>query len=201
MNRYCFDLKTVQFKKVAIKGQLMNNYFPPKDFSERIEQALLHSEQQHLSNTSFYVSHHTLQNNWSKQFQTHVSKYLNTDNVEILEHLSNEEYDQLLSENIVFIYLIDASAVNTLIECIIRNTPILINRHPAVVELLGENYPLYYGIQPSYFEMNQSLQRLLQQPKIIWKAYQHLTRINKNQFHMDTFIQELEKLFMTVNSH
>lgn len=202
MNRYCFDLKTVQFKKVAIKGQLMNNYFPPKDFSERIEQTLLHSEQQHLShlsNTSFYVSHHTLQNNWSKQFQAYVSKYVNTDNIEILEHLSNEEYDQLLSENIVFIYLIDASAVNTLIECIVRNTPILINRHPAVVELLGEDYPLYYGIQPTYFEMNQSIQRLLQQPKIIWKAYRHLTRINKNQFHIDTFIQELEKLFMTLN--
>ena len=54
-------------------------------------------------------------------------------------------YDILLSNNIVFIHLIDASANNTIIECIIRNTPIIVNRLDAVVEYLGVDYPLYYN--------------------------------------------------------
>jgi len=54
-------------------------------------------------------------------------------------------YDILLSKNIVFIHLIDASANNTIIECIIRNTPIIVNRLEAVVEYLGKDYPLYFN--------------------------------------------------------
>ena len=62
--------------------------------------------------------------------------------VEVMEHLSDSAYDELLSENVVFLNLIDASAVNTVIECIVRNTPLIINRLPAIVEILGEDYPL-----------------------------------------------------------
>lgn len=59
-------------------------------------------------------------------------------------HLPNDEYDDLLSENVVFLNLFDASANNAVIECIARATPLLINPHPAVVEYLGEEYPFYY---------------------------------------------------------
>jgi hypothetical protein len=38
----------------------------------------------------------------------------------------------------------DANAHNTIVECIKFNTPIIINKLPAVVEYLGEDYPLYY---------------------------------------------------------
>ena len=62
--------------------------------------------------------------------------------VEVMEHLSDSAYDELLSDIVVFLNLIDASAVNTVIECIVRNTPLIINRLPAIVEILGEDYPL-----------------------------------------------------------
>jgi hypothetical protein len=55
-----------------------------------------------------------------------------------------EEYDELLSKNIVFIDLFDAAANNTVVECIIRNTPIIVNKIEGVVDYLGENYPLYF---------------------------------------------------------
>jgi hypothetical protein len=64
---------------------------------------------------------------------------------EKLMYLPNSEYDRLLVENIVFVYLYDASANNTVIECIVRNTPILINPLEAVKEYLGDDYPLYYN--------------------------------------------------------
>ena len=67
-------------------------------------------------------------------------------NINFIEHVDNKNYDLLLSENIVFVNLVDASAVNTIIECIVRNTPIIVNKIPAVVEMLGENYPMYYTL-------------------------------------------------------
>jgi hypothetical protein len=55
------------------------------------------------------------------------------------------EYDELLSQNIVFVDLFDASANNTVLECIVRRTPIIVNRLEGVVEYLGEDYPLYFS--------------------------------------------------------
>lgn len=66
------------------------------------------------------------------------------ENTENLSFLPNEGYDQLLSENIVFLDLYDSSANNAIIECIARATPLLVNPLPAVVEYLGDNYPLYF---------------------------------------------------------
>lgn len=64
--------------------------------------------------------------------------------VESPEFLSNDDYDSLLTSSLVFIHLYDSSANNAIIECIVRNTPILVNPLPAVKEYLGEEYPLYF---------------------------------------------------------
>jgi glycosyltransferase involved in cell wall biosynthesis len=65
--------------------------------------------------------------------------------VEVLPFLSDEQYDDLLSRNIVYVELYDSSANNAVIECLVRNTPILINPLPAVREYLGEDYPFYFS--------------------------------------------------------
>ena len=62
-----------------------------------------------------------------------------------LDRVSNVEYDNLLSKNIVFLDLYDSSANNAVIECIARGTPLLINPIPAVVEYLGSEYPFYFN--------------------------------------------------------
>ena len=67
------------------------------------------------------------------------------DTADTVKYLSNEDYDSFLSKNIVFIYLYDASANNTVVECIARNTPLLINPLKPVKEYLGEDYPFYYN--------------------------------------------------------
>jgi hypothetical protein len=59
--------------------------------------------------------------------------------------LSDQDYDDLLGESIVFIHLCDSSATNTIIECIVRNTPILVNHSAPVAEYLGSDYPFYYS--------------------------------------------------------
>ncbi len=65
--------------------------------------------------------------------------------VESIEFLPDGEYDRLLSENIVFMELYDASANNTIIECIVRGTPILVNPIDPVIEYLGADYPFYFS--------------------------------------------------------
>ncbi len=74
------------------------------------------------------------------------------DNTREVIHLSNSEYDELLSANLVFLHLYDANANNAVIECIARATPLLVNPLPAVVEYLGENYPLYFTTLPEAAE-------------------------------------------------
>lgn len=76
------------------------------------------------------------------QLQIEQSFYKNT--TEVI-YMPNNEYDELLSENIVFLNLYDSSANNVVIECIARATPILINPLPAVVEYLGKDYPMYFN--------------------------------------------------------
>jgi hypothetical protein len=63
---------------------------------------------------------------------------------ETVDFLPNVEYDRLLSENIVLLHLYDSSANNTIIECIARNTPVLVNPLEPVIEYLGDDYPFYF---------------------------------------------------------
>lgn len=65
--------------------------------------------------------------------------------VTVIDRVSDSEYDELLSESIVFLKLFDAPANTLIVECIARNTPILVNRLRGVVEYLGEDYPFYYN--------------------------------------------------------
>jgi hypothetical protein len=66
------------------------------------------------------------------------------DTAQMVTYVPNERYDEILSENLVIINLYDSSANNTVIECIVRNTPLLVNPIPAVIEYLGADYPFYF---------------------------------------------------------
>jgi hypothetical protein len=67
------------------------------------------------------------------------------DTAESITFIPNKEYDKLISENLVIINLYDSNANNTVIECIARNTPLLVNPIEPVVEYLGEDYPFYFS--------------------------------------------------------
>jgi hypothetical protein len=116
-------------------------------------------------------------NNWHRHYCIDMDQLFSS--VGIINYMDNNSYDTLLSENIIFLNLVDASAVNTLIECIVRNTPIIINRIPAVIELLGKNYPLYYNnIHEVYDLINE---------KNIINAYKYLDNMNKQKFTITYF--------------
>ncbi|XYI03550.1 cellulase family glycosylhydrolase [Sorangium sp. So ce1128] len=64
--------------------------------------------------------------------------------VKVVNRVPDDEYARLLAESVVFLKLLDAPANTTVIECLVRHTPLVVNRLDGVVEYLGEDYPLYY---------------------------------------------------------
>lgn len=113
------------------------------------------------------------------------------DSVKLIHYLSNDEYDTLLSNNVVFIKLIEASAVNTLIECIMRNTPIVINKLPSIIELLGNDYPLLYDDIEEVYEI-LTLDN-------IKKAYKYLKHMNKSNLSINLFKQNFTEILKICN--
>jgi hypothetical protein len=78
------------------------------------------------------------------EFHRHGAPAADAGDVDVMTHVSNEQYDRLLSCNIAFVQLEAANANNAVVECLARGTPLLVNRLPAVEEYLGRDYPLYY---------------------------------------------------------
>ena len=128
-------------------------------------------------------------NKYVQGLVSHINKQY--DSVTIISHLNNDQYDELLSENIVFINLINASACNTLIECVVRNTPIIINRIEAVEEVLGKNYPLFYDTIAEANELVVNIDK-------IKEGYEYLNKLDKKSLHIDTFIKEFTDIIKKI---
>ena len=128
-------------------------------------------------------------------FQNYIKKKI--DSVECIYIEKNQETDatniilnDLLSNNIV-IFNIDEMSIDfdILLECIMRNTPIIINKNDYVVELLGNDYPLYYEYS-SPIKMNNDVMKLLSNTDSIRKAYKYLEKIKKDSFHVCSFVSD-----------
>ena len=183
-------------RKVALKGRCMDNYFPEEKndetkFLNDVAKKIIKNCCQHKSG-----------NNWYKHNEDYIDRI--TSSVEVIDHLCDTDYDKLLSENIVFLNLIDASAVNTVIECIIRNTPLIINRRPAIVEILGADYPLYYGDSDGNtdddYTMNHQVVELLSDTKKIKSAYKYLLNFDKTKFSVGSFMTDFTKIVSLVDA-
>ena len=119
-----------------------------------------------------------------------IDKTKMSKNVQIYYTKTFEEYDELLSKNLVFVDLFDAAANNTVLECIIRNTPLIINKIEGVVDYLGPDYPLYFT---HLHEVNN-----LVDPHKILKAHLYLANMDKTRFMTNTFLNEL---YTIINKH
>ncbi|MBZ4021004.1 hypothetical protein CKO11_00825 [Rhodobacter sp. TJ_12] len=107
-----------------------------------------------------------------------------SDKVELRDEVENDDYDALLSSSIVFCQYWDLSASNTLIECIARATPIVLNRHPAAVEYLGAAYPLFYDT------MDEAA-ALIATPERVTSAHRYLSQMDRTWLAPAGFAQQL----------
>lgn len=84
---------------------------------------------------------------WVRGFDERVGEFFRqplTADVEERPLLSPAEYRSTLAAGVVFCEVLGASANTVVCECLAQATPLVINRHPAVAEYLGDAYPLFY---------------------------------------------------------
>lgn len=118
------------YKKLLFIGHWMRNYHPFFELEAKNYTKII------LINTE----------NEGAKIDCHIIDKLKQSNpIDVQNFISNEDYDYSLTQNIVFLNLFGASANNVVIECMVRNTPLLINKLDSVVEYLGEEYPFYYS--------------------------------------------------------
>jgi hypothetical protein len=109
--------------------------------------------------------------------------YLKNYNV-VYKKLTNKDYDELITKNIIFLHLYDASANNTLLEAIVYKVPIVINKHGAIIEYLGVDYPLYYN------EISEVDDNFIKDERII-AAYNYLYNYDNSKIMYKNFCKEL----------
>jgi hypothetical protein len=164
--------ETNGIKKTIISPEI--SYFIPH-ISKIVESCIRNELDE--PNFKFTYGQKNFGNNKLK-FEKLCDKY----NVNLIEKVSNEKYDNLLSENIVLFDFYDISASNLLVECIVRNTPMIIKRHPAVIEYIGEEYPLY-------FENLSDVSAMITSEKIK-SAYGYLCELDKSRYTINKFLRD-----------
>lgn len=107
----------------------------------------------------------------------------------IQTRLNKKEYNKALTSSVVFINLFDAAANNTVLECIARGTPILINNVGGVEDYLGKAYPLYYS---SRKHAEQIINKLKRDPNILSRASAYLLK-RRYRFLTQRFLQDVGK--------
>lgn len=134
---------------------------------------------------------HVLQAQERTDKHTALSKRPDVGETRVVSWLENDEYDRLFTENIIFMELLDASANNAVIESIVRETPLVVNRHPAVVEYLGAEYPLFYD------DLHE-VEHLLTMP-LIEEAHRYLRAMDKEDLRVEHFAERLDQFIRTVS--
>lgn len=185
--------------KIALKGKEMDQYFAPQGFDDAIAETLLRTDwtNHHHHSSPCSVCReiacvcrpciHQTPNRYCQGLYNEI--IANNNSVQIYNKLSNEEYDKLLSENIVFLDLVECSAVNTVIECIVRNTPIIVNRLPALEEILGKNYPGFYNNLTHAAEIIQDNDKI----NII---HLYLKSLDKSRYKLEEFINDIQDIIL-----
>lgn len=220
---YALDLwkNKLDLNKCALRGKEMDQYFKPAGFLESLENEILHKSFNYMGGRSVCTccsssdgicrssedcicrSNISISGNTIVDSVNNVNKYCygllehieDADkSVNIIDRLANDEYDILLSENIVFLNLVDCSAVNTVLECILRNTVLVVNRHPALEEMLGADYPGFYdGLTDAMMILNDI--------EKIREIYNHLCKLEKKQYHLNTFVSEIQDFVASLPWH
>ena len=108
----------------------------------------------------------------------------------LIQRLNIKQYDKIITENIIVIHLINASANNAVLEMIVTNTPFFVNKIEPVVEYLGEEYPLYFNEISEIGEIINDRNKL---HSLFEQTNHYLKNIDTSDLSTDHFNSELLK--------
>ena len=102
---------------------------------------------------------------------------------------NNKKYIKQLSQSIGFGYYYDCEASNSILEHLMTNTPIVVNRLPSIEEYLGKDYPMYYE------NISHDPDTFLYNKKFIKEVESYLfSRSQMKEFSLDFFCKTINNL-------
>jgi hypothetical protein len=172
-------------KKTGIKSQSLLHPFPqPETFFDFDD--FLENPNKMLFHPGNWLRNFDIFNKIKSPFKKYITNKIFFKNpnrtVHSLGFIDKEKYNSILDQNIVFQCYYDMGASNTLGECIVKNTPIIINRLPATEEYLGKDYPLF-------FDTIDEAETILHNTEKIEEGYIYLKTLDKNKFLPQTFLE------------
>jgi hypothetical protein len=103
----------------------------------------------------------------------------------LIEPSPGDGYERLFRSNIALLDFYDTGGDAVLSDCVLRGTPLLVNPVPAVVSLLGPDYPLY-------FETVREAAMKAEDDELVLSAHRHLMDLPaRANLTTDHFVQRL----------
>lgn len=192
-----FFKNPLRIKKFVLKGAFMDNQFMSDDLLMKLKDLLVPDNNKKGdpacmcrnpipdNEPACMCRNPNSINKWA--FGLYHSIITNLNTVQVVDKITNDDYDDLLAKNILFLNLIDCSAVNTVLEAIVRNTPIFINRHEALEEVLGKNYPGFY-------DRLEEAEYMITDINTIITVHEYLKHLKKDKFSLETFVKNMDNI-------
>ena len=108
------------------------------------------------------------------------------------ERISDEDYNKLFGDHVVFLDLYSSTCNNVIMECITANCPIIVNRIPPVEKYLGKHYPLYYD------RLDQVNGILNSGNSKVLEAYYYLKQMDKERFMIENIAKDITVSMSTI---
>lgn len=109
-----------------------------------------------------------------------MKHYADDQSIIYIDRLNAQNYFNFLSSSIVFMDLYDVAACNTLLECLIMNVPVMVNRLEGCLEYLGDKYPFY-------FSSLEEAEEKIHDDKLIKQTHLYLKNMNKEHLSINSF--------------
>jgi hypothetical protein len=213
--KYMFDIKNFienQDKQLFIIGIWLHSYDTFLKLSCKKSILIKSDEGQHVKHYITKNIRELIHNEYinTDSFTQNEIELLKTKyNTKILDFIENDKYYTLFYNNIIFLDLYDSydsdsvvinpfsgkirpcisERVNIVLECIMNNTPLLVNYNVSILEYLGEDYPFY-------FINYEDAERKINDIELIIKTHYYLKNMDKIKFTYHYFNRELNEIII-----
>lgn len=102
----------------------------------------------------------------------------------LYDRVPDATYDNLLTQSVMAIEFVDCAATTVVVESLARCAPMLLNRHPALLEYVGKDYPMF-------FDDIRECEQLLH-PANVYKTHEYIRHMDKSFLSIENFLHKFQ---------
>ena len=121
---------------------------------------------------------------WLNLEKLHLNLNFNENDFMFHSPFNIPDFDDKLTKVVVFLDFWDTAFNTSVMDCISRNTPMIICKHEGVMDYLGKDYPLY-------FESLEEAEYLANNFDKIVEGHKYLENMDKSDLTLDNFLKTL----------